>query len=374
VERLEEALAAGRLRVLFRSRVRAIRATEVELDVPGSAGDETVTLANDDVFVLVGGVPPVALLERAGASLDPSLRPVPAAPGERGAGLVRALAIGFGVSLVALAWALWNLDYYVLPLPERPAHPLHAFLRPGMGAGLWLGIASASLIALNLLYLVRRAPGLRLRLGSLQAWMTGHIATGVLAFLCACLHAAMAPRNSVGGHAFWALLVLLVTGAIGRYFYAYVPRAANGRELDLAEVKTRLGRLSDEWDQGQRRFREVARDEVCRLIDARQWKSSFLGRVLGLFGVQRDLRRLIARLHREGRAQGIDEEQIAETVAVARRAHRTALMAAHYEDLRAILSSWRWLHRWMAALLVLLVVLHVVNAFFYGTFFDGSAG
>ena len=70
--------------------------------------------------------------------------------------------------------------------------------------------------------------------------MTSHVATGILAFLCATLHAAMNPRDTVGGHAFLALFVLLVTGAIGRYFYAWVPRAANGRELELEEVKLRL--------------------------------------------------------------------------------------------------------------------------------------
>ena len=70
--------------------------------------------------------------------------------------------------------------------------------------------------------------------------MTSHVATGILAFLLATLHAAMAPRHTVGGHACGRSAFLLVTGAIGRYFYAYVPRAANGRELELDEVKTRL--------------------------------------------------------------------------------------------------------------------------------------
>ncbi len=69
--------------------------------------------------------------------------------------------------------------------------------------------------------------------------MTSHVATGILALLCAMLHGAMAPGDTVDGHAFLALTVLLVTGAIGRYFYAYVPRAANGRELELSEVKQR---------------------------------------------------------------------------------------------------------------------------------------
>ena len=41
--------------------------------------------------------------------------------------------------------------------------------------------------------------------------------------------------------------------------------------------------------------------------------------------------------------------------------HRAALSAAHLEDLRALLSSWRYLHRWLSVLLVLLLVVHVIQ-------------
>jgi len=60
-------------------------------------------------------------------------------------------------------------------------------------------------------------------------------------------------------------------------------------------------------------------------------------------------------------------------LSLARRAHRTALMAAHFEDLRAILGTWRYLHRWIAAALVVLVGIHIVHALLYGALFlDGG--
>ena len=49
-------------------------------------------------------------------------------------------------------------------------------------------------------------------------------------------------------------------------------------------------------------------------------------------------------------------------------------MAAHYEDLRAVLSAWRYLHRWVALLMVLLVIVHVVHALMYSPFFFGGGG
>jgi thioredoxin reductase/Pyruvate/2-oxoacid:ferredoxin oxidoreductase delta subunit len=370
-ERLERCLATGRLRILFQSEVRAIRPHEVELVLRGE-GDAPLVLPNDDVFVMAGGVAPIALLERSGVSFDPALRPAAAEIGEQGTGLAKALAAAFALASLALGWALWHADYYLLPPEARPADPKHSLLRPGRGLGLAFGIAATALIAVNLLYLVRRSPrlsaGLATRLGSLRAWMTSHVATGILALAFATLHAAMAPRDSIGGHALGALALLALTGAIGRYFYAWLPRAANGRELEVAEVKLRLARMGDEWDRGQRGFVERVQAELASLIESRQWKSSLLGRVAGVIGARRELRRVLSGLADVGLSQGIPRERIEETLHLARRAHAHATAAAHYEDLRALLESWRYLHKWVALLMVVLVAVHVAFALAYGSF------
>ncbi|MCK6460065.1 MAG: NAD(P)-binding domain-containing protein, partial [Planctomycetes bacterium] len=371
-ERIEELVRSGRVKVLFRSEVRAIRPRAVELVVHDPTGPKVRSLPNDDVFVMAGGIPPFELLEKSGVSFDPAQRGPVTPVTEQGTGILRAIAVAFLLSVASLVWALWHADYYGLPSAERAAHSKHSLLHPARGAGLWLGITAVALVLANLLYLVRRSQWLRLTFGSLQAWMSTHVATGILALLCAMMHGAMRPGDSPGGHAFWALVVLLVTGVIGRYFYAYVPRAANGRELELAEVKAQLGQVEEEWNEGERRFREHARMEIHALIEARQWKASFLGRVAALFRGQRGLHDTLRRLEGEGRGEGVPEEQVRATLDLARRAHRTALMAAHYEDLRAILGTWRYLHRWIALLMVLLVILHIVHAFLYGALFLGG--
>jgi hypothetical protein len=202
--------------------------------------------------------------------------------------------------------------------------------------------------------------------------MTSHIATGVLALLCTMLHGAMRPADTPGGHAFWALLVLTVTGAIGRYFYAWLPRAANGRELTLAEMKDQLEQVPEEWNDGHRAFRQSARAKVVELIENRRWRGSFLGRVIAVLGVKSGMRGVVRSIQADGQARGLSAEQVEDTVALARSAHRNALIISHFEDLRAVLNTWRYLHRWVAALLVLLVVVHIVHALSFGGYF--SAG
>ncbi|MFO1008561.1 MAG: NAD(P)-binding domain-containing protein [Planctomycetota bacterium] len=364
--RLDLLAAQGKVRVLFESRVRAIHVDSVELEVEAGNVVRRETLPNDDVFVFAGGKPPFPLLERAGVSFDPALRPKAAPIGEQGPGLVRALAIGFALALGALAWALVHADYYALPIETRPEHDEHLWLRPGLGLGLAFGVASLALVVVNLLYVARRANWWKFRFGTLTGWMTSHVATGVLAVLTATLHGGMAPRDTLGGHSLWAMVVLLVSGAIGRYVYAWVPRAANGRELEREELELRLERLASEDDGGQRAFVDRVRAVVAEHVANTQWDGGIPARlrsiVLGRSRLSAELERLAA----EARMEGAPEANIERTLALARETWRVGMAAAHYEDLRGLVNAWRYVHRWVALLFVVLVAFHVVNALQYG--------
>jgi hypothetical protein len=82
------------------------------------------------------------------------------------------------------------------------------------------------------------------------------------------------------------------------------------------------------------------------------------------------MRRRLAQLAKEARAEGIPEQKFRAILGLARVAHRVSTAAGHLEDVRAVLSSWRYLHRWIAALMVLLLALHVVYALAYGSVFS----
>ena len=118
---------------------------------------------------------------------------------------------------------------------------------------------------------------------------------------------------------------------------------------------------------GHRSFGERARTEVVGLIEDKRWKGSFPSRLIGLFGVQWDLSRVLRGIKARGVAEGVPEEEIAETLRYARHTHRQALLLAHFEDVRALLSTWRFLHRWVALLMVLLMVVHIAYALSFGT-------
>jgi dihydropyrimidine dehydrogenase (NAD+) subunit PreT len=370
-DKLQQAQASGRVEVLLQAQVQAIGSDHVELAQEQDGGSVALQLAATDVFVMAGGVPPFAQLERSGVSFDPTRQPAPTeapAPEPASNGLLLAVGAALLLAALTLGFVLWHADYYLSARIVRAADPKHALLRPDRALGLAFGFAAVAAIVANLLYLVRRQQWFGLRFGQLTTWMHAHVATGVLALLAAMLHAAMAPKTTVGGFAFWALALLLVTGAIGRWFYAWLPRRANGRELELAALRSKLAATHADDDA----FTAAARAEALALLERRQWRSSWFGKVAGLVGLSWDLARTERRLRRAAVANGAAPGDVRVAIAAAREAHAAALAVAHLEDLRALLGSWRWLHRWVALLMVLLLVVHVVVAVLHGAFAGGG--
>ncbi len=366
---IEQATRDGRLRVVFQSVVHSIEPDFVVLH--RLTGDEPAPerLPNDNVFAFLGGDPPVPLLESLGVSFDPR-RNALHIPLAKNSSLMRSMGVSLLVAVAFLSWALWNREYYGLSMQERPLSPAHGLLRSSSVVGLTLGFTSAGLVITNLLYLLRRAAPRFFSFGSLRGWMGVHVATGICALLVALLHSGMRVGDTTGGHACLALVVLVATGSIGRYLYSFLPRAANGRELELEEVRGRLIALSGELQAKGGAFTERVTQEVETLVANHHWSGSLPKRIWALLRSRSQLDNCLKTLEADARAQGLSQDQITELVWLVRRAHRTNLAAAHFEDLRVFLASWRHIHRWIALLLVLLLSAHILDALRFGRLFE----
>jgi thioredoxin reductase/Pyruvate/2-oxoacid:ferredoxin oxidoreductase delta subunit len=369
-ERLQEAVAEERVAVVLNSQLESIAQDHVVLRVKNEDGDTRHSLPNDEVFVLAGGIPPFELLQQCGVSFDPTRRAVAPPPVEQGTGLIRALGSALALTVMTVGWLLFNSHYYMKPPDLRPLETGHSWLKPSGTLGLALGVGAVVLVLVNLAYLLRRYNWMGFRWGTLKTWMTSHIVTGVFALLCALVHGAMAPMDTLGTRALWAMAVLVASGGIGRYLYSFVPRAANGRELELDELRGDLSKIAGELERENRDFGEHVRDEIQALVSRSDGQRTLPQRLGGLIGASGRLRRLLRRLRTEGLERGLAPDQIDRLLSIARRAHRTASMASHFEDARAVVGTWRWLHRWSAAFLVLVVAIHILVAIRYGGVFS----
>ena len=362
---IAKAIHSNRLKVLFESEVVAIDQNHVDLELPSG---QRCRVPNEDVFIFAGGELPFPLLERAGVSFDPALRPSPAEVVEPSRGVLRALTITLLCSIVLLVWGVWFGGYYAIDAVTRSASPMHRYLRPGGPVGLPAALVGCALFVWNLAYLIRRSSRLGRRIpGTLRAWMGWHVITGLLGAMCIVVHSGFTLRPTLGGHALLALAIVVATGIIGRYLYSLVPRAANGTEASLGDLRAQLANVSAEWDRDGRGFGTRVREQIDHLIMEGRWRPSFWARMVVFITGQFHLRKSLSLLQQEAKREGIPADEVRHVLMLARRAYRLTLLVTHYTEITTILSSWRYFHRWLGLMMVLLTILHIVVAMRYAS-------
>ncbi len=144
------------------------------------------------------------------------------------------------VALAALvALLLYGADYYRLGPSDRAFSPKHRLLRPGGAIGINLGFLGVLLLCGIFLYPLRKRWGWLRRQGSSKHWLDHHVVLGVAAPVCIALHASF-KFHGLAGMAFWVMVAVSISGLIGRYLYAQIPRQEEAAESSLLEFHNLL--------------------------------------------------------------------------------------------------------------------------------------
>jgi hypothetical protein len=255
------------------------------------------------------------------------------------------------------ALLLRGWQFYTLAVGERVDHPDFRVLGPSTSLGRAYGVAGFCMILTNLAYLARRKLA-RLSLGSLRAWLDIHTFTGLFGGLLVVFHSAFQVRTPIAVITVGSLFVAILTGIIGRSIYTLTPKPDRVRLARHLAVLDHIGP-----GMGQtlaQRLGVVARARAPE-------RSSLLGVALALPGYKRELderRRVFDHTVREyARHFGDELGLVRRRIADCRGIYVCEVRAAAAE---ALLRSWRGVHRLSALLMVLLVVMHIVVAWYYG--------
>lgn len=262
-----------------------------------------------------------------------------------------------GVVVAAAAFLAWSgRDYYRLDLERRVRSPLHPVLKPGGTVGKRLGIAGTVLMLANLAYVARR----RLRrlegVGTRPTWLALHVFCGITGPAILVFHSAFLTTNLFARITAVSTLVVVVTGLIGRYVYAQIPRSISGRELTLAELEARRRELLAELEAvlppGERTSPLPAAQDPARAKG---------GPRLVLLALRTDLARFVEsallglRLLRRGLGWQRALAGARATASVA----SVSLRVTELHALQRVLARWRSLHLKLALVMVLAMAVHV---------------
>lgn len=157
--------------------------------------------------------------------------------------------IYIGVFVVTILFSLiylitTGIDYYSTSLEERFYHPEHASLKPSGPFGHGYGIVGTIMIIVGVAsYMIRKRSRRFSRLGVLKYWLEFHIFLCVLGPILVLFHTAF-KFGGIVSVSFWSMVIVVLSGVIGRFIYIQIPRTIQGRELSLNELhdmQTNLG-------------------------------------------------------------------------------------------------------------------------------------
>ena len=364
---------ARRVQALMNSEVNKVTDDEVVLTVAGSP----VVIANDYVIVNVGGELPTEFLTKMQISMEKHFgeelkKPHSAPVGDR-RGLARekderkALRtehkLYFALGTLIIAWlAIRGWNYYLLPHDARLQSPLHDSLRPAGHWGHGVGIIATAFMMLNFIYPLRKRSKLLAGKGAIRSWLDFHMFVGFMSPLVIAFHAAFQSNNQLATGTAMALLIVVLTGIVGRFIYGMVP-AKGGKALELSDV---LGR----WERLRARLAPMIEDADNPALLHRMFDSvtkPARGGSLVLMILWRPfaaaltrLRLARARLHFDDHDEYLDFREGYLLLS------RLRVQVAFYGSLKNLLRGWRLFHASLAGFLVVSIGAHIAVSIYLG--------
>jgi hypothetical protein len=250
-------------------------------------------------------------------------------------------------------------------------------LTPVSGAGYWLGIAGSGLMLLLLLYPLRKRVRSLRALGTVAFWFHTHMILGVLGPLLVLWHANFRLGSINCSVALVTMLVVAVSGIIGRYLHSKIHLRMHGRKAEAQEVQADADELRGFIGTDP----HVADRVIAQLNDFAQLGTAAPKGVLGglvllsVIGWRGSVvrMRLIAHARqviamegrRYGRSRRVQSRQLAGVTDFVTQHIGAAKRAATLAFYERLFRLWHIFHVPLFVLLVIVAIIHVFASHFF---------
>ena len=282
--------------------------------------------------------------------------------------------------MLALAVVLviggYGYDYYTLGAAQRPFSPKHDILRPSGTIGIRLGMLGVLMFFLIYLYPLRKKWGWLGRQGNSRHWLDFHIVLGTTAPIIIAFHSSFKFGN-IAGMAFWSMLMVTLSGFVGRYLYSQIPRNLNAAELSMREMQEREAALKRELAEQRETF-GFAVDALYQLpSSAKVAKTPALASLISmvLIDFRRPFRTSWIRLRNAGFAAWLfslfglfptGDPGLERAIRIAKTEAKLSKSIAFLSRTQRIFQLWHVIHRPFSYAFAILAIIHISLALFMG--------
>src|SRR5215472_56791 len=282
--------------------------------------------------------------------------------------------------MLALAVVLviggYGYNYYLLSAAQRPFSPKHELLRPSGTIGIKLGMLGVLMFFLIYLYPLRKKWGWLGRQGNSRHWLDFHIVLGTTAPIIIAFHSSFKFGN-IAGMAFWSMLMVTMSGFIGRYLYAQIPRNLNAAELSIKEIREKEAALKKELADQRATF-GFAVDALYELPSASEVaKTPAVASLISmvLIDFRRPFRTSWIRLRQAGFAAWLfslfgflptRNPGLERALRIAKTEAKLSKSIAFLSRTQRIFQLWHVIHRPFSYAFAILAIIHITLALYMG--------
>ena len=276
------------------------------------------------------------------------------------------LAISGGVTVALAGVVLVGLNgwsYYSEPAALRGYHSLHRLLRPSGLLGQPFGIGGFVLMLFPVAYGFRKKLARLRHVGTMKTWLEIHIFCGIVGPVLVTFHTSFR-FNGIVSVAYWTMVVVGLSGFVGRYLYVRIPRSMRGIEISRAELDRRADELSQRI--GSARLPPALLEKIGEFERRAVPQSEASTSVAGLFFGELRVRRELAELDRDILHADRAPEFLRDVVLVI--AERATLLrrVAYLERTKRMFNLWHVFHQPLVYVMFSIVVLHIALTVYMG--------
>jgi len=267
---------------------------------------------------------------------------------------------------VTILLAINGYEYYTTPLEERFFNPGHSSLKPSGDWGHGFGIIGTLMMIAGVgVYMLRKRYRTFFNIGYLKHWLEFHI------FLCSVgpvlvLYHTAFKFGGIVSVSFWSMVLVVLSGVVGRFIYLQIPRSIQGQELSINELNSMKEKLAI-------KVRSVLSEDTTTLLgfekiaSAERYKSFHLSAAIGFiikdyFEIRRVMRMFKTRI----KLLGIGKSERKELVKAARSEIIIARRIALLRTFHKLFHWWHIFHLPFAIAMFVIMVIHVAVTIVFG--------
>lgn len=273
------------------------------------------------------------------------------------------LVVGISVTILL---AINGYNYYTTSIEERFFSPDHVSLKPSGALGHGLGIIGTLMMIFGVgLYMLRKRYRKLFNFGYLKHWLEFHI------FLCSVgpvlvLYHTAFKFGGLVSVSFWSMVLVVLSGVVGRFIYLQIPRSIEGQELSINELNSMKEKLA-------LRIRNVLSEDIAtlagfeRISSSDRYKSFKLSTSIGFFIRDYFSTKQLMRLFRKRmKLIGLNKTEREELIVAAKSEIVIARRIALLRTFQKLFHFWHIFHLPFAISMFVIMVIHVIVTIVFG--------